>query len=394
MTYSVRTPVRDDFLVFGCPQITEREIDAVVEVMRSRWIGSGPKVTEFEELFKQYIGVEHAVAVNSCTAALHLSMLSSGIGAGDEVITTPMTFCATANAIIHTGARPVFVDIDPRTLNIDVDALARAINKRTRAILPVHFAGRPCAMHAIKQLAADNAILIIEDAAHAIEAEYKGAHIGGIGDIGCFSFYVTKNLFTGEGGMITTNDRGLADKARIFALHGMSRDAWRRYSDAGFKHYDVIGAGYKYNMMDLQAAIGIQQMPFLAERHARRKQIWQRYDSAFADLPVTLPAPEQPHTIHARHLYSLLLRTELVRCTRDQFLSGLYTENIGTGVHYRSLHQHPFYRGMYGLADERFPNSTYVSERTFSLPLSAALTDQDVEDVITAVRRVADYYAK
>jgi dTDP-4-amino-4,6-dideoxygalactose transaminase len=394
MKYSVDKPVRDSFLVFGSPQITEREIEAVVQVMKSRWIGAGPRVMEFEEAFRKYAGTRYAVAVNSCTAALHLSMISSGIGAGDEVITTPMTFCATINAIIHTGARPVFVDVDPVTMNIDPAGIERALTERTRAILPVHFAGRPCEMERILALAAHNNCLVIEDAAHAIEGRRNGVHVGNIGDIGCFSFYVTKNLFTGEGGMITTNDRALADTARIFALHGMSHDAWRRYSDAGFKHYDVIGAGFKYNMMDLQAAIGLEQMPFLEQRLERRVAIWERYQSAFSDLPLLLPAAPEPETVHARHLYAVRLECERVRCCRDEFIGALYRENIGTGVHYRSAHVHPFYRTRYNLTDEQFPASTRISQTTFSLPLSAALSDRDVDDVIEAVHRVAAFYAK
>ncbi|MBD3390602.1 MAG: aminotransferase class I/II-fold pyridoxal phosphate-dependent enzyme [Chitinivibrionales bacterium] len=394
MQYSPSRPVRREFLVFGSPAVTQREIDAVTEVMRSCWIGTGPRVAAFEEQFRRYTGARHALALNSCTAALHLSMLAAGVGPGDEVITTPMTFCATVNAILHTGATPVFVDVDPATQNIDVSQIETAVTGRTRAILPVHFAGRPCDMDAITRIAARRKLLVIEDAAHAIEAAYHGRKIGTIGDMTCFSFYVTKNLFTGEGGMVTCADDATAARIKTYGLHGMTKDAWARYSDEGFRHYQVVLPGYKYNMMDIQAAMGLVQMPDIEKNLERRKQIWRAYDDAFRELPLSTPAPEEPDTVHARHLYTVLLSLPDLKCTRDAFMDALTRENIGSGVHYVSVHLHPYYRERFGFAPDRFPRAADISQRTLSLPLSPKLGDGDVEDVIHAVTNVADCFAK
>jgi dTDP-4-amino-4,6-dideoxygalactose transaminase len=392
--YRPAQPVREEFLVYGSPLITQREVDAVNEVMKSCWIGTGPKVAEFEQRFCDYIGCRHAVALNSCTAALHLSLIASGVGPGCEVITTPMTFCATVNAIIHTGATPVLVDIDPLTLNIDPARIEAAITPKTKAILPVHFAGRSCDMDPIAAIAEKHGLLLIEDAAHAIETMYKGRKIGTIGNMTCFSFYVTKNIFTSEGGMVTCEDDELAARIKIYGLHGMSKDAWKRYSDEGFRHYQVVVPGFKYNMTDIQAAMGIVQIPYINEYLDRRRAIWKAYDAAFAGLPVTLPSAEEAGTVHARHLYTLMLNTNDILCTRDDFMNALQSENIGTGVHYISVHKHPYYREKYGYADDDFPAALDVSNRTFSLPLSPKLTDGDVADVIKAVTRIADFYSK
>ena len=253
-------PKRDNLLVFGSPAIEQPEIDEVVKCLKSGWIGTGPRVNKFENRFKEYIGSKFALALNSCTAALHLAMTVSGVSQGDEVITTPMTFAATANAILHTGARPIFVDVEKETMNIDTNLIEKAITSKTKAILPVHFAGRPCKMDQIMKIAQKNNLLVIEDAAHAIEAKYKGKKIGNIGDMTCFSFYVTKNLVTGEGGMVTTNNEEMAKKIKMYGLHGMSKDAWTRFSDEGYKHYQVLFPGFKYNMTDIQASLGIHQI--------------------------------------------------------------------------------------------------------------------------------------
>jgi dTDP-4-amino-4,6-dideoxygalactose transaminase len=380
--------MRQDFLVFGRPAIGEEEIAEVVATLRSGWIGTGPRVARFEEMFRQYVGAEHAVAVNSCTAALHLALLVSGVGPGDEVITTPMTFCATANAILHTGARPVFADVERDTGNIAPDRIEAALTPRTRALLPVHFAGRPCRMDAIEALARRHGLLLIEDAAHAIEASVAGRKVGAIGDLTCFSFYVTKNVVTGEGGMVTTDRGDLADRIRMYALHGMSRDAWKRFSDAGYRHYEVLFPGFKYNMTDVQAALGIHQLARIGAAQRRRREIWERYDQALADLPVTCPAPVAAGAVHARHLYTILVHPEEIGKTRDQVLDELIGLRIGTGVHYTALHLHPYYRERLGHRPGDFPEAEYVGERTLSLPLSARLTDQDVTDVIDAVRTV------
>jgi len=386
--------MRKDFLIFGSPQIEQEEIDEVVDSLRSGWISTGPKVAKFEELFKDYIGSKHALALNSCTAGLHLSMIVAGLKPGDEVITTPMTFAATGNSIIHSGAKPVFVDISLPSMNIDPDSIEEKITPKTKAILPVHLAGRPCQMKKIKEIAQKYHLLLIEDAAHALEATYHGKKIGTIGDLTVFSFYVTKNLVTGEGGMITTENDTYAEKIQIYALHGMSKGAWRRYSDEGFKHYQIVYPGFKYNMMDLQAALGIHQLQRIEKYRMRREEIWQRYDDAFQNLPLETPPLSQENTRHARHLYTILLRLEELKEDRDTIQQALYQENIGTGIHFISLHLHPYYQKTFGYKNNNFPNAAYVSERTISLPLSAKLTDEDVNDVIKAATKVLKKYQK
>ena len=386
--------MRDSFLIFGNPQIEEDEIQEVVDSLRSGWISTGPKVAQFEELFKNYIKAKYALALNSCTAGLHLSMIVAGLKPGDEVITTPMTFAATANAILHTGARPIFVDIALPSMTIDPQLIEEKLSPKTKALLPVHLCGRPCAMDRIMEIARKNNLLVIEDAAHAIEASYHGKKIGTIGDMTVFSFYVTKNLVTGEGGMVTTDNDEYAEKIQTYGLHGMSKGAWRRYSDEGFKHYQIIYPGFKYNMMDIQAALGIHQLKRLEAGLKRREEIWKRYDVAFKGLPVQIPAPPEKDTRHARHLYTILLKLEDLRTDRDTIQQALYEENIGTGIHYISLHLHQYYRERYKFKKDDFPNALYVSERTISLPLSTKLTDDDVQDVIDAVRKVLDKYSR
>jgi dTDP-4-amino-4,6-dideoxygalactose transaminase len=383
-----KNPARTKFLVFGSPALEQAEIDEVVATLKSGWLGTGPRAARFEEEFREYIGTRHALALNSCTAALHLSMIAAGLEPRDEVITAPHTFAATANSIVHAGAVPVFVDVDRRTQNIDPSLIEAAITPKTRAIIPVHFAGRPCEMDAIMAVAEKHGLKVIEDAAHAIEAVYRGRHIGTIGDAACFSFYVTKNLTTGEGGMVTTDDDTWAEKIQTYGLHGLSKGAWKRYSDEGFVHYQVLYPGFKYNMTDMQAAIGIHQLARVERSARRRREIWERYDMAFADLPTRTPAPEEPNTTHARHLYTLLLDVERLRVGRDAVAEELKAEGIGTGIHYISVHLHAYYRERFGFAPEAFPNARHLSERTLSLPFSARLSDQDVEDVIAAVRKV------
>jgi len=378
--------MRSSFLVFGSPAIEESEVEAVVKTMRSGWLGTGPRVGEFESTFRAYTGARHALALNSCTAGLHLTLMCLELKPGDEVITTPLTFCATANAVIHAGGRPVFADVEPGTMNIDPAKIEAAITPKTRAIIPVHFAGRPCNMDAIMDIAQRHNLPVIEDAAHATESVYKGRKIGNIADATVFSFYVTKNIVTGEGGMVTTNRQDWADRIKVLGLHGMSKDAWKRYSDDGFKHYDVLYPGFKYNMMDLQAAIGVEQMKRVGPYHARRQAIWAAYNKAFANLPLILPAAPEANTVHALHLYTPLLDISKVKMTRDEFQGRLHERNIGTGVHFIALHLHSYYRKTFGLKPDDFPNARFVSERTLSLPLSAKLTDADVQDVVDAVR--------
>jgi len=383
-------PVRpkDRFLVFGAPAIEDAEIEAVVASMKTGWLGTGPRVAQFEQDFAAYRSAKYAIAVNSCTAALHLSILAAGIQPGDEVITTPLTFCATVNAIIHAGATPVLADIDPVTQNIDPQNIVKQITPRTRALLPVHMTGRPCDMDAIAQIAADHNLKLIEDCAHAIETEYKGRKTGTFGDFGCFSFYVTKNIVTGEGGMVLTNREDAAARLKVLALHGMSKDAWKRFGDEGYKHYQVVECGFKYNMMDLQAAIGIHQLHRVEPYWQRRQEIWNRYNTAFADLPVTLPADPEPDTRHGYHLYTLLIDEARTGISRDGFLNAMTANNIGVGVHYLSLPEHPYYQKTFDWQPEAYPHAMRIGRQTVSLPLSARLTDADVQDVITAVRQV------
>lgn len=379
---------RKDYLVFGSPLIEEPEIQEVVDTLESAWLGTGPKVAKFEDIFKEYTGAKFAMALNSCTAGLHLAMLVTGVRQGDEVITTPLTFCSTANAIIHTGATPVFVDVEKESMNIDPAKIEEAITPRTRAIIPVHLAGRPCHMDAIMDIAKRHDLLVIEDAAHCIEGWYKGKKIGNIGDMTCFSFYVTKNIVTGEGGMVTTNKEVWADKIKMYGLHGLSRDAWRRYSDEGFVHYQVIFPGFKYNMMDIQASLGLHQMKRIDKYLKRREQIWETYNKAFSSLPVICPAEPEKDTVHARHLYTLLIDTEKISKTRDTLQQELHQLNIGTGIHFISVHLHDYYRKTYGYKPDDLPSANWVSERTISLPLSPKLTDEDVEDVIRTVKEI------
>jgi len=386
----VPEPIRrsDEFLVFGSPLIGDDEKREILDCLETGWLGTGPKVARLEREFRAYKEAGHAVAVNSCTAALHLSMLAAGIGPGDEVITTALTFCATVNAIIHAGATPVLADVDPLTSNIDPRQVEERITDRTKAILPVHFGGRPCDMSALVAIAKRRGLLLIEDCAHAIETTYRGKHAGTFGTFGCFSFYVTKNMTTGEGGMVLTPDEKLADRIKILALHGMSKDAWRRFSDEGYKHYYVVDCGYKYNMMDIQAALGVHQLKRLQKNWERRRQVWNAYQEELGDLPVTLPPPVEEGTRHSYHLYTVLVDPCRSRITRDQFMTAMIGENIGVGVHYQSIPIHPYYQQRFGWRPEDYPDSFRIGQQTVSLPLSAKLTDRDVSDVVRAVRKI------
>lgn len=386
--------MREKFLVFGAPDLQPEDIEAVLATLNSKWIGTGPKATEFEQTFSAYTRANHAVALSSCTAALHLAMLASGIEPGDEVITSPMTFCATANAIVHAGAIPVFADIDPLTGLIDPSEIEKKISSKTKAIIPIHLCGRPCDMTRISELARVNQLKIIEDCAHAIETEYHGTHAGTFGEAGCFSFYVTKNVTAIEGGMIVTNQQDLANRVKILAMQGMSADAWDRYSDRGFKHYQVTYPGFKYNLPDVHAALALSQLSRVEENQRRRESIWRAYDRAFQGYPCFIPPPDEPNTRHARHLYTLLLDLERLTVSRDRFLDELHARNIGSGIHYISLHLHHYYRERFNFVPSDFPNAFWHSERTLSLPLSPSLTGQDVDDVIQAVVDIFNQFRK
>jgi dTDP-4-amino-4,6-dideoxygalactose transaminase len=376
---------RDEPLGFGTPAIGEAEIAEVVATLRSGWITTGPRVARFEELFARQAGAAHAVAVASCTGGLHISLVAAGVGRGDEVITSPLTFCATAHAIVHAGARPVFADVDPATGNIDPSAVEAAIGPRTAAILPVHLGGRPCRMDRLEEIARRRGLLLIEDAAHAAGASFHGRGAGTIGNTGCFSFYATKSVATGEGGMVTVADASLAERIRLYAHHGLSERTWDRDSGGGYRHQVSLLPGFKCNMTDVQAALGIHQLARLGDEIEGRAAIWRRYDEAFADLPLALPAPIEPGVVHSRHLYSVLVRTGDAGRTRDEVLGELKALGIGAGVHFTPVHLHPYYREALGGREGQFPVAEDIGAHTLSLPLTSALTEEDVDDVVAAV---------
>jgi dTDP-4-amino-4,6-dideoxygalactose transaminase len=388
-------PVRDQLLVFGAPLIGEEEIAEVVATLRSGWIGTGPRAVKFEEEFAAYVGARHAISLNSCTAGLFLGLKAFDIGPGDEVITSPLTFAATANVIEHVGARPVFVDIDPLTLNIDPERVAAAISPRTKAIVPVHFGGLACDMHALRSLATRHDLVLVEDAAHATGSKYNGQMVGSIGQVTAFSFYANKNLTTAEGGMLTTDDDDLNERLRILRLHGLSRDAWKRFASRKLMRSEVVLPGYKFNMPDLAAALGIHQLRKQEAFLSVRERYAGEYDRAFADLPVRrqLRPAEGSLSRHSLHLYVLILEAGRWRVSRDEVIDALLAENIGAALHYRAVHTHPYYQEKYQYAPTDFPQAYQVGENILSLPLTPAMNDQDVQDVITAVRRVAAAYA-
>lgn len=374
------------FIVFGEPDIQASDIREVVDTLQSGWIGTGPKTQQFERAFAQHLGCDTAAAVNSATAGLHLACLALGLKQGDEVITTAMTFCATTNAILHAGAQPVIADIDPVTWNMDPGDVARRITPRTKAILPVHMAGRCCDMDAILELARQHGLFVIEDCAHAIESQYHGRPAGTMGDLGVFSFYVTKNVTTCEGGMVVAKSQQLIERIKTLALHGLSANAWERYSDQGFRHYLVEEAGFKYNMTDLQASLGIHQLARVGRNWNRRQIIWNRYRQAFTGI-AQVPAEVKPADRHAYHLFQIVI-DEKGPVTRDECLDRLHQRGIGTGVHYLSLAEHPLYQRTLNWHPEATPHATRIGRQTISLPLSAKLTDQDVSRVIDAVTAV------
>lgn len=371
--------------MFGKPVIGEAEIAEVVDSLRSGWIGTGPKVQRFEAMLSEYLSVPYVRCVSSCTAALMLGLKTLGVGPGDDVLVPSLTFVASANAVEHVGATPVFVDSLPGTGLIDLDAAAAAVTERTKAIMPVHYAGRPVNMDALNALRDRYGLLVVEDAAHAIGTEWRGVRIGGHGNLAAYSFYVTKNITTIEGGALSTIDADLAARVERLALHGLSLGAWQRYSDAGYRHYEVDEPGFKFNLTDVQAALGLHQLPELDGWIDVRARMWDRYDELLADLPLETPAPPEPDTRHARHLYQVLISPDAER-SRDAMMAFLTQRNIGVGVHFRACHLHGYYRDRYGLRPEEFPVASDISGRTLSLPFSVDLTDDDVLDVASALR--------
>ena len=380
--------MRKKFLRFGAPNFEKKEIDEVVKTLKSGWVTTGVKTHAFEERFKKYIGAKYALGLNSCTAALHLALLGAGVGPGDEVIVPAMTFGASGNTVVHCGATPIFVDCDRATMNIDPGGIESKITPRTKAITVVHMAGRACDMDEVFTIAKKHNLKVIQDAAHAVETEYKGKKVGAYGDFACYSFHAIKNLVTVEGGMLTSNDKEAMERSRMLSLHGMSIDAWGRYGTDGYKHYEHLEAGFKYNMMDIQAALGLPQLARIDRNWKKREKIWQRYMKELQGLPIVLPAPVRKGDRHAYHMFTVLIDTDKTKITRDQFLDKMAKRNIGTGVHFRALHLHPFYRKTYGYKEGDFPNAEWIGDRTASIPLSAKLTDKDVSDVIRAIKDI------
>ncbi len=388
------TPTREKYLPYCLPVIEKEEIAAVVDTLKSDWITTGPKTHRFEELFEEYVGCKHAIAVSSCTAALHLPLVAAEIGPGDEVITTPFTFAATVNVIVQQGAKPVLVDIRRDTYNLDPDKLEAAITSKTRAIIPVHYAGQPCDMAPVIDIARRHHLMVIEDAAHALSAKYQGRNIGNIGDVTAFSFYATKIITTAEGGMATTNDDKTAEKMRILSLHGISADAWNRYSPNGSWYYEILAPGFKYNMTDIQAAMGIEQLKKLDRLQDARKKIAAFYGNSFADVSEIVIPRVRPDVEHSWHLYPILVNTDALSIDRKQFSDALKAENIGTSVHFIPIHLHPFYRQTFGFKEGDFPETEYVYNRIVSLPLYPRMSAEDSADVVAAVRTIAQYYRK
>lgn len=376
--------MRDKFLPFAPPLIGEEEINEVIDTLRSGWLTTGPKTKQFAADFAGYTRAPGALTVSSCTAALHLSLVALGIGEGDEVITTPLTFAASVNVIEHVGARPVLADVEADTLNIDPAKIEQAITPATKAIIAVHYAGHPVNLEAIRDIADRHNLQLIEDAAHAIGAAYKGQPIGSGSNPACFSFYATKNLTTGEGGMLTGPDEFL-DEARTLSLHGMSREAWSRYAAGGKWAYDIVAPGYKYNMTDIQAALGLQQLKRFESMQQRRQEIVSQYQEAFgSDSAFQTPVCHDDVT-HAWHLYVLRINDSELTIDRNQLIEKINARNIGTSVHFIPIHMHSYYANKYGWKPEDFPVALSNFSRMVSLPLSPKMTDQDVADVIEAV---------
>jgi dTDP-4-amino-4,6-dideoxygalactose transaminase len=381
-------PTRPKFLPFHRPSFGPEEEAEVVDTLRSGWVTMGPRTYRLEAAFREMLGVPHAVAVNSCTAAIHLALIGLGIGPGDEVVTTPLSFATTANVLVHVGATPAFADVEPDTLNLDPASVAARIGPRTKAVMPVHLYGHPCDMDALRDLADRHGFLMIEDAAHAIGATYRGRKIGADSTAAAFSFYATKNITAGEGGMLATQRRDLAERAEILRLHGMSRGAWKRYGSDGFHHWDILLPGYKYNLSDVHAAIGLAQLPKLEKFWVERKRLWEQYDAWLAGLPEVIRPVIRPEVRSAYHLYNIRVKVEELLWSRDQIMAAIQAENIGLGVHFRALHLHLYYRERFGFQRGLCPVAEAASDRIFSLPLYPGLAEADARDVVRAVAKV------
>ncbi len=385
-------PVRRKPLRFGVPFVEQEVIDAVVEVLETDWLSTGPKTQELEERVKDYVGAKNAQALNSCTAGMELCLRVAGVAPGDEVITTPMTFAATANVAVHCGAVPVFADINKDTMNIDPSEIERKITDKTKAVMPVHYAGQPCEMDDICDIVKRHNLILIEDAAHALGAEYKGKKIGSIGDATAFSFHVHKNITTAEGGMVTTDNDDWARRMKVMSLHGMSKDAWGRVSESKM-HYDIVYPGYKYNMADTQAAMALPQMDRIEDYLKMRQKLEKIYTDAFREVPQVNSLQRIDGIRHAENMYVIKLDLDHLKIDRDEFIKALQAENIFTSVHYRALHLQPYYRETFGYKEGDCPAAEDVSDRILTLPFSPKLTEDDVKDAITAVKKIAAHFA-
>jgi perosamine synthetase len=374
---------------FHVPSIGEEAIRAVTETLESGWITTGPKTRSFEEAFARFIGVRHALAVSSCTAALHLSLDAARLSEGDEVLVPTLTFAATAEVVTYFKAKPVLVDVDPLHFNLSLEDAKQKITPKTRVIIPVHFGGHPCRMDSILDLAATSGLTVIEDAAHAIPAKYRGQNIGTLSPMTAFSFYATKTLTTGEGGMVTTNDESLANRVSLMRLHGMSRDAWKRYTAEGTWRYEITEAGYKYNLTDPQAALGLVQLSNCEEMWRRRVEIAQKYDSALMSLEAYRTPQVAEDVQHAWHLYVVLVEPSVLRIHRDQVIEELRQRGIGTSVHFIPLHLHPYYQRNWGYRLGEFPVAEDYFDRCISLPIYPSMTDEDVNQVIEALQDIS-----
>jgi perosamine synthetase len=387
------TPVRETLLPYGRQSITEEDIQAVTDVLRSDWLTTGPKIAEFEEAFAAQVGAKHAVSFSSGTAALHGSAFAAGLKPGDEAITTPLTFAATANCILYQGATPVFADISSDTLNLDSEQVAARINQHTRAILPVDYAGHPADLKAIQSLAARHGCIVIEDASHALGAIFNGKRTGSIADMTVFSFHPVKHLATGEGGMVTTNRSDFAETLRRFRNHGISSDARQRQAE-GQWHYEMVLLGFNYRLTDIACALGLSQLSRLEENLSRRREIAARYTAAFEKLDEVLPPAVRPNVNPAWHLYPIRLNLEKLSADRAQIFRALRAENIGVNVHYIPVHLHPYYRDRFGHRIGQYPVAEDAYSRLISLPMFHGMTDRDVEDVILAMQKVVRHFAK
>lgn len=380
--------MRKKYIPFFIPNIDESEINEVVDTLRSGWLTTGPKTKLFEKKFSSYVNSKNAIALNSCTAALHLSLVALGITKGDEVITTPFTFVSTVNVILHRGATPIFADIDPGTYNIDPEEVEKAITPRTKAVLIVDYAGQACEFDEIREISDQHSLKIIEDAAHAVGTKYKDKKVGSLADLTCFSFYATKNLTTGEGGMVTTDDDALADQLRILSLHGMSRDAWKRYQASGSWYYEVVLPGYKYNFTDIQASIGLHQLEKLEEALVRRNEIAQRYTQGFEEVPGIITPYVAPYGRHAWHLYAIQVQEEVCGVSRDVLIEELKKEKIGTSVHFIPVHMHPYFRDHLGYRTGSFPVAEEVYSNIVSLPFYPQLNVKEIDEIIAAIKNL------